>query len=335
MNSGKNNEYPGVFSREFEIFLALARNHSFKLTAEQFSLSVSSISRLMNELEERLKVTLFDRSCRPLVLTTEGRWFLNELQPGLRRISQAFEGFHQAALVKPNLRIGFIGSFAFDVAPSFIERMLPKLQEISCLTGGADRLGERLSAQEVDVILTIDPCFDVPGLRRHLLLHEPSVIIFPRLARYSQAKFWSWQNLSVCGLPFIRNYSSSGGGKLENQHFTTHDLDIVSVIHTDSIDTRIKLVARGDGWAIVRPLTLLEHPELLSSLYIFPAPEPGIARDIYVLARSSVTSSLYSDIINAFVDILEEETLPKMRAIFPDTVLKGLSVYRIGEWTGR
>ncbi len=326
--SGSHEELTGILSREFEIFLALARNHSFRQTAEQFSLSVPSISRLLNELEARLQVTLFDRSCKPMVLTAEGRWLVHELQPGLRRISQAFEAIHRASFVKPYLRIGFIGSFAYDIAPSFIERMLPRLQGMSCLTGGADRLGERLQAQEVDVILTIDPSFGARDFRRHRLLREPSVIIFPRDEKYRQAEVWGWSELAFCGLPFIRNYSSSGGGKLENRHFATHDLDIVSVVHTDSIDTRVRLVARGLGWAIVRPLTLLEHPELLDSLYVFPAPNPGIMRDIYVLARTNVSGEVFSDIINELADILKTETLPRMRMLLPARTLEGIRIFQ-------
>ncbi len=317
----------GVFSREFEIFLTLAQTRSVKQTAEKFGLSLPSISRLMNELEARLHVSLFDRSCKPMRLTPEGRWLVDEIKPGIRRIAQSLEGVHSASFFKPYLRIGFIDSFSYDIAPVFIERMLPRLQGVSCLTGGADRLIERLYAQEVDVILTIDPCFDIPELRRHLLLREPSVLLFPREEKYCRAGSWSWRELSVCGLPFIRNYCSSGGGKLESVHFTTHDLDIVSRVHSDSIGMREKLVARGNGWAIVRPLSLLQHAELIAQLHIFRTPPPIIMRNIYVLARSMISSSLFAEIVNVLADILRTETLPKLRSILGADVIEGAQIF--------
>ena len=102
----------------------------------------------------------------------------------------------------------------------------------------------------------------------------------------------------------------------------------MSVVHTDSIDTRVRLVARGLGWAIVRPLTLLEHPELLDSLYVFPAPNPGIMRDIYVLARTNVSGEVFSDIINELADILKTETLPRMRTLLPARTLEGIRIFQ-------
>ena len=317
----------GVFSREFEIFLTLAQTHSVKQTAEKFGLSAPSVSRLMSELEERLHISLFDRSCKPMQLTAEGRWLMNEIKPGIRRIAQSLESVHSASSFKPYLRIGFIDSFSYDIAPAFIDRILPQLQGISCLTGGADRLIERLNAQEVDVILTINPCFDIPDLRRHLLLREPSAIIFPREEKYASAGSWSWNQLSLCGLPFIRNYCFSGGGKLESVHFTTHDLDIVSRIHSDSIGMREKLVARGNGWAIVRPLSLLQHAELIPRLHIFRTPPPVIMRDIYVLARSMISSTLFAEIVNLLADIFQKETLPALHSILSADVLEGTQVF--------
>lgn len=325
----------GVFSREFEIFLTLAQTRSLRQTAEQFSLSVPSISRLMSELEARLHVTLFDRTCKPMRLTAEGRWLVDEIKPGIRRIAQSLESVHSASFFKPYLRIGFIDSFSYDIAPAFIERILPRLQGISCLTGGADRLIERLNAQEVDVILTINPCFDIPGLRRHLLLKEPSVMIFPRQEKYAGAAAWSWRELSVCGLPFIRNYSFSGGGKLENVHFTTHDLDMVSLIHSDSIGMREKLVARGNGWAIVRPLSLMQHAELVPQLFIFRTPPPVIMRNIYVLARSMISSCLFADIVNLLADIVQSEMLPALRSMLGEELLKGAQAYALKQEQGR
>ena len=306
-----------IFSKEFEVFLSLTETRSFKQTAECFGVSISTISRQLSELEQLLDVTLFDRSCRPMVLTAEGRWFLNESRPSLERLGQVVTEIRQLSNLKPNLRIGFIDSFSYDVAPSFISHMQPHLQGISCLTGGADRLIERLNAQEVDVILTINPCFDIPNLKRHLLLQEPSVLIFPNEPLYADACNWSWKDISVCGLPFIHNYCFSGGGKLEDLHFNTHDVHIVSTIHTDSIGMRTKLVAQGHGWAIIRPLSLLKHTELLPHLRVVRAPAPGFNRNVYVLARSNISQELFTRIISTLHDILKHEVLPRLTDLIP------------------
>ena len=308
---------PGIFSKEFSTFVALAQNRSFKATAELFGVSQSSISRHLNDLEQSLHVTLFDRSHNPMVLTAEGRWLLDAIAPSLHRISHAVADVRNTTHFKPYLRIGFIDSFSYDVAPMFVQEMSGRLQGICCLTGGADRLIERMTAQEVDIILTINPCFDIPELRRHLLLSEPSIMIFPKTERFAQADKWSWQQLSLCGLPFIRNYSSSGGGRLESLHFTTHDVRISGTVHSDSIGMRMKMVARGQGWAIIRPLSLLQHLDLYEKLHIFATPKPMIYRDIYVLGRPCVAKPLFLEVISTLQNILAREVVPRLRSLVP------------------
>ena len=59
---------------------------------------------------------------------------------------------------------------------------------------------------------------------------------------------------------------------MECQHLTTHDLKLMGTIQTDNNGLRIKLVSDGKGWAIVRPLTLLQHEKLLSKLTIYSVP---------------------------------------------------------------
>lgn len=325
------NDIPGIFSKEMEIFITLAQTRSFRQTSEMFHLSSGSVSRLIGNLETNLGVTLFDRSHKPMTLTAEGRWLLNELKPSLRRIAQTVESLKKTHYLKPMLRIGFIDSFSYDVAPQFIRAMAGHVQHISCLTGGADRLVERLSAQEVDVILTINPCFDIPNLRRHLLVCEPSVLIFPPQFLAKDRQFTSWQELSVCGLPFIRNYSFSGGGKLETVHFTTNDLKITSIIHTDNIGMRLKLVSEGMGWAIIRPMSLLQHMDLVPYLHIVTAPEPWITRKIYVLARPSISRELFIEIISSLTQILKGNIVPKLQKLVPEKVGRSIQIYDCDE----
>ena len=323
----KNVSMNGIFSRNVEIFISLAKTKSFQKTASIFGLSTSPISRELVTLENKLKVTLVDRSCRPLILTPEGRKLLSELIPIMNESQRAVALAREASNFHPSLRIGFIDSFSYDVVPQFITMMQSKISKFICLTGGADRLVERLLSHEVDVILTINPCFEIPDLRRHLLLREPSVLIFPKSQYDFRRYFRSWEDLAHCGLPFIRNYSFSGGGQLESQHLTTHDLKLMGTIQTDNNGLRIKLVSDGKGWAIVRPLTLLQHEKLLSKLTIYSVPSPLIERKVYILGRSNISVDLYRDIVDSLANILNSEVITRLTEIFSPTIVKSIEVY--------
>lgn len=57
----------------FEQFIALAENLNFQLAAEELFMSQSSLSKHIISLEKELGVELFDRKCRKVKLTDNGR----------------------------------------------------------------------------------------------------------------------------------------------------------------------------------------------------------------------------------------------------------------------
>lgn len=110
---------------------------------------------------------------------------------------------------------------------------------------------------------------------------------------------------------------------MESQHLTTHDLKLMGTIQTDNNGLRIKLVSDGKGWAIVRPLTLLQHEKLLSKLTIYSVPSPLV----YILGRSNISVDLYRDIVDSLANILNSEVIPRLTEIFSPTIVKSIEVY--------
>lgn len=267
-----------LFSRNAEIFVDIARTRSLSRTAENFGVSISAVSRQLADFEPSLSVELFDRARRPLVLTPEGRLLHGELLSLMKSAQAALKRVEAAGSLKPSLHLGLMESFAESAAPHLIVSLSSSVRSLVCLTGGADRLVELLRDGKVDIILSINPCFENSRLRRHLLLEEPSVIIFPKRAGVGISRSWTWGELAFCGLPLIKNYFASGGGRLESRHLTTHDLNFVSKLQTDNNALCIKMVAEGAGWVIIRPLTLLAHEYLLPELQIYASPDPGVRR---------------------------------------------------------
>ena len=175
-------------------------------TAENFGVSISAVSRQLADFEPSLSVELFDRARRPLVLTPEGRLLHGELLSLMKSAQAALKRVEAAGSLKPSLRLGLMESFAESAAPHLIVSLSSSVRSLVCLTGGADRLVELLRDGKVDIILSINPCFENSRLRRHLLLEEPSVIIFPKRAGVGISRSWTWGELAFCGLPLIKNY---------------------------------------------------------------------------------------------------------------------------------
>jgi LysR family glycine cleavage system transcriptional activator len=103
-------------------FEAAARLQSFKLAAEELSVSATSISHQVRALEEALEVRLFLRKTRAVELTPEGRILLQATGNGFDAIAAGVE----------RLRREQHRSVTLSTTPSFAARWLvPRLQSFN------------------------------------------------------------------------------------------------------------------------------------------------------------------------------------------------------------
>ncbi len=119
-------------------FEAAARHGSFTAAGGELGVSPAAVSRLVRLLEERLKVSLFDRQPNGLTLTRQGRAF----QPGL---TAAFDGI--ARLTEQVTQARDDRGLTVGVGPTFAIRwLIPRLGdfhrahpgiEVRLTTGGA------------------------------------------------------------------------------------------------------------------------------------------------------------------------------------------------------
>lgn len=107
-------------------FLAVAEHSSFRKAAEHLHLSLPAVSMQIKQLEEQLRVALFQRTTRRVELTREGEQLLisarkamAELETGLLHIQQAAEVQH--------------GHLSFACVPTVAGSRLPLLlTEFAC-----------------------------------------------------------------------------------------------------------------------------------------------------------------------------------------------------------
>lgn len=76
------------------VFASVARHLSFQRAATDTGMSTSAVSHAIRGLEDRLGVTLFNRTTRSVALTEAGRHFLDRLQPALRDVDAAVEAMN-------------------------------------------------------------------------------------------------------------------------------------------------------------------------------------------------------------------------------------------------
>jgi DNA-binding transcriptional LysR family regulator len=74
------------------ILAAVARHSSFRKAAEEVGISTSVVSHAIRGLEERLGVSLFNRTTRSVALTGAGERLLERMRPALEDLGSANGG---------------------------------------------------------------------------------------------------------------------------------------------------------------------------------------------------------------------------------------------------
>lgn len=110
-----------VSLQALKAFESAARRGSFKLAAEELSLTPTAISHHISNLESRLNINLFYREVRRITLTEAGKRLADATTDGFRRIDNALEELRMAGSV---LRVATTSSLAAMV-------LLPSLQAFS------------------------------------------------------------------------------------------------------------------------------------------------------------------------------------------------------------
>ncbi|MGP9800570.1 LysR family transcriptional regulator [Rheinheimera sp. NSM] len=98
-----------VSLQALKAFESAARRGSFKLAAEELSLTPTAVSHHISNLESRLNVNLFHRQTRQIVLTETGRILAQATTEGFRKIDNALAELKTAGSV---VRVTTTSSFA-------------------------------------------------------------------------------------------------------------------------------------------------------------------------------------------------------------------------------
>ncbi len=305
-----------VYTHEWLLFISLCETGSLKESAELFSLSTSAASRALKRLEDTLEVTLFDRCSKPMIPTPDGKILYSRVKAAMKSTREALENVREKNSLHQELRIGFLESMSLSIVPQFLSNFKTRVGTITCLTGSSDRLIERLKKHDVDIIVSSDPALKNTDWKRILMIREPSVALFPKGIYFGEGlKKLSWNQLSLCNLPFINSYGKSGRGKLVNNFLITYGIQLVGRIKVDNLAIKLSMVANKNGWTITSPLSLLNYPAFTKDIEAIPLPAPGMERRIYLIANELFPQDLFEEIAKEVCKLYSSSVLPSLKVL--------------------
>lgn len=296
--------------RQLEYFVAVAEQESFTKAAANVHLSQPALSKIVKNLEEELKVELFDRSTRKLKLTDAGEIVYQEalkLTASLTDLTLRLDNLMNSPT--GTIRIGIpplIGTLFFPSIARSFHNQYPKIS-LELVEFGAKKLVEFVEEEKVDIAIIVLPVNN-PKFEVYPFIQEEFAFFCAKTHKFANRTSLSLKELSE--EKFI----------LFSEQFTLHDRIIWECVNagfTPSVpyessqwDLISELVAEKFGIAIL-PQSIyskMNHDKITMVPLVNPTPlwELGFA-----VKKNSYISFANRKLIDFLVSYSEDHKLIK------------------------
>ncbi|MDW6025239.1 LysR substrate-binding domain-containing protein [Mesorhizobium sp. BAC0120] len=162
--------------RQLQFFVAVAEQGTVSRAAQSLSISQSSVTEAIKELESDLGVALFERHPRGLNITHKGHQFLRHATKILAGVSDARRSFVGEATAGGRLQLGVTSLVAGYVLSDILaryRRAFPGV-EVSAIEDNGDYLEHLLVGGELDVAVMV-----ISNLRDRMALQAEIIEVSP------------------------------------------------------------------------------------------------------------------------------------------------------------
>lgn len=264
------------------MFVAVAENRSFRMTAEQLGRSQSAVSLQIKQLEEQVGVSLFHRTTRRVELTVEGerllahaRRALDEWEDGLRQIRDVVD------IQRGTLSIGCVPTVAATILPKalFAFRTAYPGINVNLRELATHDLLDSIRRREID--FGIGPALeDSTEFHFESLFNEPIFALASKNFRLPKRR--SVDLADLCALPLVMNSKSAELRKVLERALLARGLNMeikFEVLHTHTL---IALVMAGMGVGILPRIAVPKFRG--SKMQALPIANPALVRSVSIIS---------------------------------------------------
>lgn len=314
------------FDKRLEDFLLLAQHKSYTKVGQLQGQSQSAISRSIQKLETQLGVSLVDRHTYPISLTTSGETLRRCLVECTRVINRTVSDIQRQNYLKPVMHMGMIDSVARLLAVPLIKNSNRYASEFSLSVGSANVLLRQLLNKELDFILVNEAFAEIPDLQRQFIYSEPWYLALPpSLAKKDN---WNWNQLRLCGLPFIHSPKHTGDGRFLETFFSILSISLPRHYVTNSNDVLVASITADLGWSLLRPTIVAQtHADQSSKLKLQPLPDGFHAETkFYLIGRANEYQHEFDLYASQLCELVSSTLYPNLKNIVPDLDIEDLNI---------
>ncbi len=294
--------------QQLEYIVALDNHRHFVKAAESCHVTQSTLSMMIQKLEQELEINIFDRKMQPIAPTEIGRSLIDQAKVILYNAKQ----FKELALSEKQQESGKV---TLGIIPTVAPYILPKLFNILQERNPNIQLHvkeittaeiiKQLDKAEIDMALLATP-LDNPNI-----LEIP--VYYERFFGYISPTedLYQMKELEMNHIPMDHLWVLKEGHCLRNQVIRLCEFDsgFSSIYEAGSIDTLIKIVDTNGGYTIIPEL----HIDLLSEQQkanVRPIVNPEPNREISLVVRNDyVKERLLNVIAKNISDVIPENML--------------------------
>ena len=294
--------------QQLEYIVALDNHRHFVKAAESCHVTQSTLSMMIQKLEQELEINIFDRKMQPIAPTEIGRSLIDQAKVILYNAKQ----FKELALSEKQQESGKV---TLGIIPTVAPYILPKLFNILQERNPNIQLHvkeittaeiiKQLDKAEIDMALLATP-LDNPNI-----LEIP--VYYERFFAYISPteELYQMKELEMNHIPMDHLWVLKEGHCLRNQVIRLCEFDsgFSSIYEAGSIDTLIKIVDTNGGYTIIPEL----HIDLLSEQQkanVRPIVNPEPNREISLVVRNDyVKERLLNVIAKNISDVIPENML--------------------------
>ena len=297
-----------------EVFVMTVELGGMSQCATHLQVTQSAVSQTIAKLEAGIGSALFDRTMRPLGLTTSGKSLFERGKALIMQARSTYDDVRAGAdLPISSVTVAMSFSLANQLTVPILKTLGNHAGRWNIRSGiSLEHQGEFL-ARDIDMLVT--GSFNLEhrdNVELHPVFEESFVLVFPK--DYKGPVDLGGE---IPTPPFIRFSRLTGMGQQIERQIVRMKLKLPQIVEIESSHQQLALVAAGLGWTITSPVCLAAEPNLLAQVQLLPMTRGRFARQVQIVARSGELGELPRKTAQLATNILRDQTFPPIITQFP------------------
>ncbi len=287
---------------QLKYVLAVAEHQNFTKAAQKTFVTQPTLSMQIQKLEEELDILIFDRSKKPIELTSVGKKIVSQAKSIVNEAERMQDVVDQEkGFIGGEFKLGIIPTIMPTLLPMFLKTFTvryPKVQ-LKIEELATDEIITKLNEGHLDAAIAATPLYQ-EKIKERALYYEPFVGYIPESHRlYPKDKIES-EDLEIDDILLLEDGHCFRDGVINLCKSSKLSKDDTFQLESGSFETLIKLSHEGLGMTLLPYLHTLDVSEKQQKhLKYFNEPTP--AREVSLIYNKS---ELKMQIINALYDVI-------------------------------